>query len=232
MERRRAVSRMLLSALATGMVLAGAAAGLQAAAPQPPPSRADLAAVDGLIKTWGKKPIVDLLRSKLAGRVTVTVDGRDREAVGPPNPEYVNARTILRDLARIPLSVVQLEQALRAAGPPPAPKLAITHEDAPMQSGAENTVFVVPCPEATILACAEENFRDRFGVVNPDAGLGHYTAWQEAAADGALQPRLEFSGSYTPPTELTPYRGSAAWKCAKGSCEVTLVVPRVRPAPR
>jgi hypothetical protein len=222
------VSVVVVSAAA---LLAASLAAAQAPTPVVPGAR-DLAVVEGLIKTYGKKPIIELLRAKLAGRVTISVDGREREAIGPPNEQFVTARTILRDLARIPLTVEQFEQALKAVGPAQAQKRAITYEDAPLQSDANNVVYVTTCKEAEVVKCAEDGFRDRFATVNPDVGLGHYSPWQEGRAGGEMENRLDFSGSYTPPSDLAPYHGSATWACVKGECQVTLVIPKVKTAPQ
>jgi hypothetical protein len=205
--------------------------GAQAATPSAANPR-DLTAVESLIKTYGKKPIIEFLRARRSGRVTIAVDGRERESVGPPNEQFVTARTILRDLSRIPLTVEQFEQALKAAGPPAVRKSAITHEDAPLRSDADNVVFMTTCAQAEVAKCAEDGFRDRFATVNPDVGLGHYSAWQEGRAGGELENRLDFSGSYTLPSDLAPYHGSAAWACVKGECQVTLVIPKVKTAPQ
>ena len=67
--------------------------------------------LDALIEKYGKSLVIDLIRSKRNGSITLDVDGL-KNTSGRPNPDYVNARSIYADLNKVGWDVLKLKAEL------------------------------------------------------------------------------------------------------------------------
>jgi hypothetical protein len=164
----------MIEVLGLAAVLLGASGDSSAADPTPPPPAAqtEQARVEALLVQPGKKAVIQVLREKRFGRVTILMGNEMRDALGPPNPQLVNAATVLNDLALAKMTVAELEQAVVAAGPTSATPVAITMQDvgtAPATAGTGGAKgkavakgwleHSARCPAEGIESCAVEKLR-------------------------------------------------------------------------
>ena len=157
----------------TTMLLASIGVPLTAEPTPPPPSpQTEQARVEALLVQPGKKAVIQVLREKRFGRVTILVGNEMRDSLGPPNPQLVNTATVLHDLTLAKMSVADLELAVAAAGPVDNAPVSITMQDvgtAPGSGGTDATrgkaaakgwlETSARCPAEGIDRCAVEKLR-------------------------------------------------------------------------
>jgi hypothetical protein len=231
---------------ATAIILVGLVLALPASAasqtPPPfttaaPPSQ--LAEIDALIATHGKRPIIDLIRAKRFGRITVSTGTQLRDSLGPPNPQNVNAQSIAQDLARIPMDLPTLRRELNALPsqtPAATTPVVITMNDVSSAAGGRGgggstqgeegkgyVDYKLTCSYAEAESRGHAEFVQRFRSINPGMPLTGVVTKVELDTGGGkmVSVTARTSGG------VAVY-GGISWSCeTETKCSVTVRVPKV-----
>lgn len=78
----------------------------------PASGASDTGAIDRLIATYGKDPIISFILKNCGRKITLSVNGELTTFTGSPDSKYVTSRTILSDLQGAGITVKQLEETL------------------------------------------------------------------------------------------------------------------------
>ena len=69
---------------------------------------ANATTIEDLIKTYGKRAIMEEIDGKIDNKFTISVDGTEKEAYAP-SPDYINASTLTVDIERAGMTVKSVE---------------------------------------------------------------------------------------------------------------------------
>ncbi len=104
-------------------------------APSPASSEAgdprtdDLAAVGRVLEEHGVDVVIEWIREKRMGRITLEVNGRLKPALGPPNRRFVTPASVLHDLRLSRVDVATFASEISGAAPVDRKTMVISQAD-------------------------------------------------------------------------------------------------------
>jgi len=69
--------------------------------------------INELLKKYGKDQIIETIREKMHGSITIDLKGNLETVYGPPNQDLVNSRTIQHDIDKLGISLKKLDSIIQ-----------------------------------------------------------------------------------------------------------------------
>lgn len=89
----------------------------------------DAAAVARVLDEYGSGVVIDWIRAKRRGKITLEVNGRLRPSIGPPNPRFVTPASVLHDLELSRVDVATFQAEIAGAVPVDKDQMVISQAD-------------------------------------------------------------------------------------------------------